>query len=398
MKSVNTTAAVVESIRESQTASYKLVPKTIRELVNGYHENKVTGEVVGFGGKLNIRPAYQREYIYGRKQAQAVIETIINKAPLSNMYWLKTSDCGFECADGQQRGLSICQFVHGDDGMGDWTIKFRGNDCYFRNLPRNIREDILNYELQVYEITGTEEDVIHWFRTINIPGSALTEQELRNSVYTGTWLTDAKHYFSRPNGGADNRYSYLTGGVANRQEILEIALYWIAGSDEKIESYMAKHQHDTNADELKNYFIDVCTWVESVIGEDENGGRIKLGKKWGDLYREFHDKFEINREEIDSKIGELIADDEVNEKPKGFYPYIISGDVRCLFQRQFSKAMREKKYREQEGVCPMCGEHFAIKDMEADHIKPWKDKGTTTYDNLQMLCKECNNRKSSGMC
>lgn len=368
-------------------------PKTIRELVDGFEEDVVTGRVVAFGGNLDIRPAYQREYIYKRPQAQAVIQTVINGTPLSNMYWWVRKDGGFECCDGQQRGISICQFV-----KNDWTVKYRGNDCYFRNLPRDVRERILNYELQVFEVDGPESEKIAWFRTINVQGAVMTEQESRNSVYTGTWLTKAKEYFSRSQYGADNAYGHLTGGTANRQDILEIALYWITGDVAKIEDYMGAHQDDDNADELKNYFIEVCEWAEKIIGEDDSPARIKLGYKWGDLYREFKDKFEINREVIEEKLDELIKDDEVNEKPKGFYPFIISGDSHELFQRQFKKSMKEKKYREQNGICAVCGEHFALNGMEADHIIPWKDGGKTVYENLQMLCTDCNRRKSSGIC
>lgn len=382
-----------ESIRETHSAAYVLMPTTVGQLTEGYKDDTTTGLVVGFGGKLIINPPFQREFVYGPKQRQAVIETIINGAPLSNMYWAKGDDGSFECLDGRQRSQSICQFVD-----NKWTVKFRGNNVYFRNLPRDIRERILNYELQVFEIIGTPSDKLHWFTIINIPGSPLTEQEIRNSVFTGTWLTAAKNYFSRPGGGADNRYGHITGGVALRQEILEIALNWIAGSDEEIPTYMAEHQFDENADHLINYFREVCAWVEEIIGDDEAGSRVKLGKKWGELYRQYHETFKINREEIDAEIDKLIRDDEVNEKPKGFYPYIITKNPNNLFQRQFSKAMKEKAYREQGGICKTCGKHFAMSGMECDHIIPWKDGGKTTYDNLQLLCQDCNRRKSSGLC
>lgn len=388
----------MESIRETQSASYELQPKTVRELVAGFHEDLETGKVVAFGGKLVLSPPWQREYVYGRKQAQAVIETIINNAPLSNMYWTSNTDGSMECLDGRQRSQSICQFVD-----NQWAVKFRGNSVTFNGLPTDIKERILNYELQVYEVKGKESDKLAWFETINIPGSPLTPQELRNSIFTGTWLTSAKEYFSKPNGGAANRYSYLTGGVANRQEILEIALIWMTGSEENITEYMSIHKEDENADELINYFKKVCEWVEEIIGDDDAPARVKLGKSkkgddWGTLYKKYHDTFVIDREKIDKQLKELKMDDEVNEKPNGFYPYIISGNPHCLFQRQFSKAMKEKKYIEQNGICPICGKHYTLSAMEGDHIKAWRDGGKTTYDNLQMLCKDCNSRKSSGIC
>lgn len=383
----------MEAIYESQNTSYEPIHKTVADLTSGYKEDAITGKVTGFDGKLIINPEWQREYCYSRKQAQAVIETIINGAPLSNMYWAKRGDSEYECLDGRQRSQSICQFV-----TNQWTVNFRGNQVQFRNLPRDIKDRILNYKLQVYEVVGSESDKIHYFRTINIPGSPLTNQELRNSIFTGTWLKAAKAYFSNPSGGAANRYGYLTGGIANRQEILEVALYWISGSEEGIELYMAEHQDDADAEELITYFKKVCTWVEEIIGDDEAPARIKLGKTWGDLYREYHESYVIDRHQIDATIRSLILDDEVNEKPKGFYPYVVSGDSKCLFQRQFKKTMKEKKYVEQDGICPICGGRFTLAQMEADHVKPWKDGGTTTYDNLQMLCQDCNRRKSSGIC
>lgn len=388
---------VGECIRETQSASYELKPKTIREISDGFVENKATGKVTTMNGNLILSPEYQREFIYGRKQSQAVIETIINGAPLNNMYWFKNEDGTFECADGRQRTQSICQFVH-----NDWSVNFRGSNLNFRNLPSDIKERILNYQLQVYEVNGTHSDKLHWFRTTNIPGSPLTEQELRNSIFTGTWLTAAKEYFSKMGEGAANRYSYLTGGVANRQEILEIALSWIAGGEDKIEEYMAEHQHDEDAEELKTYFKTVCAWAEAIIGDDTSSNRVKLGKSkkgddWGTLYRKYHDTFVIDRERIDKIILDLKMDDEVNERQNGFYPYVISGNPNCLFQRQFSKAMKEKKFIEQGGVCAICGCKITLKDCEADHVIPWSKGGKTTYDNLQVTCKDCNGGKSNSI-
>lgn len=391
-----------ESVR-IRNVKYKLVEKTVAELVAGYQENKKTGEVVAFNGNLVLNPPFQREYIYGDKQAQAVIETILNDAPLGVMYWTKNVDKPMECLDGRQRAQSICRFV-GTDGLGKdakKTIKYNGNNVYFRNLPRDIKERILNYKFHVYEVEGEESAILDWFKTINIPGSPLTEQELRNSIFTGTWLTAAKDYFSNPDGGAANRFGYLTGGTAIRQEILEIALNWIAGGDDKIVDYMAEHQHDSNADELKNYFDNVCKWAEQIIGDDDAPCRVKLGKSkkeygdWGSLYRKYHDDYVINREFIDSEIKRLKLDDEVNERQSGFYPFIITRNSNHLFQRQFSKAMKEKKYIEQGGVCAICGCEITLGNCEADHIDPWSRKGRTVYSNLQVTCKDCNRQKSN---
>lgn len=382
----------IDSVVLTNDTTYELRAKTVRELVDGFYEDDLTGYVEGFGGKLDIRPAYQRAYVYSRKAAQAVIETILNGAPLSNMYWVDLGNGNYELLDGQQRSISICQFVH-----GYYTIRIDGSDCYFKNLADDQKKQILNYKLQVYEIKGKQSEVIRWFRVINQPNSPLTHQEIRNSIYTGTWLSDAKNYFSRPGGGADNRFSYLTGGVANRQEILEIALTWIAG-EEGITDYMGQHQDDADASHLINYFEDVCKWIEKVTGGDDEPARVKLGKVWGELYNAYAKDFVIDREKIDAEIDRLCRDAEVNEKPKGFYPYIISGDVRHLTQRQFKRSDKERKFREQGGVCPVCGGKFTLKEMEADHVKPYTDGGLTVYDNLQMLCMDCNRRKGSGVC
>lgn len=391
MKHMNATTEM-ESIVLTGATTYELRAKTVREVYEGFNENIETGQVTGFGGNLDIRPAYQREYVYGRKAAQAVIETILKGAPLSNMYWVDLQNGQYELLDGQQRTISICQFVD-----NQWTVKIEGNDTYFKNLHEDQKKQILNYKLQVYEIRGKQSDVIRWFTVINQPNSPLTAQEIRNSVYTGTWLTSAKSYFSNPQGGAANRYGYLTGGDAKRQEILETALVWIAGED-GITLYMAEHQFDENADQLKEHFKAVCEWVENVTGGDEEASRVKLGKQWGELYNKYHDTFVINREEIDEEIDRLCKDREVNDKPKGFYPYIISGDVKCLTQRQFKRHDKEAKFREQKGVCPVCGKVCTLKEMEADHIKPYSDGGLTVYENLQMLCSDCNQRKGNGTC
>ena len=81
---------------------------TVKELTDGYHDNNEAG-VVGFGGKLDIRPPYQREFIYKDKQRDAVINTVRKDFPLNVMYWAVREDGGFEVIDGQQRTISLCQ-------------------------------------------------------------------------------------------------------------------------------------------------------------------------------------------------------------------------------------------------------------------------------------------------
>lgn len=222
---------------------------TVQELTNGYQDNDDNG-VVGYGGKLDIRPPYQREFIYKDKQRDAVIDTITKDFPLNVMYWAVREDGNFEIIDGQQRTISICQYVKSD---------FSFNNLYFHNLQQDKKDHILNYKLMVYLCSGTDTEKLDWFETINIAGVQLTEQELRNAVYSGSWVSDAKRYFSkknRPKLGDD----YLSG-VADRQEYLETVIGWICnnGSRDAINKYMAKHQHEPDAHELWLYFQSVIS-------------------------------------------------------------------------------------------------------------------------------------------
>jgi hypothetical protein len=223
---------------------------TIKELSVGYKDNSEEG-VIGYGGKLDIRPPYQREFIYKDKQRDAVIHTVTKDFPLNVMYWAVRDDGNYEIIDGQQRTISVCQYV---------TSDFSINGLAFHNLKKDKQEQILNYKLTVYLCSGTDSERLEWFRTINIAGEKLTEQELRNAVYSGSWISDAKRYFSknnRPKIGDD----YLSGS-ANRQEYLETAINWI--SEGKIEEYMSKNQHEPNANELWLYFQNVINWVNVI--------------------------------------------------------------------------------------------------------------------------------------
>lgn len=208
---------------------------TIRELTEGYVDNAENG-VVGYNGKLDIRPPYQREFVYKDKQRDAVIETINKNFPLNVLYWAVCENGRFEVIDGQQRTISIAQYVNGD---------FSLNGLYFHNLQKDEQEKILNYKLMIYWCTGTDSEKLAWFKIINIAGEKLTDQELRNAVYSGTWVTDAKRYFSKNGCAAYQIGEKYLNGSAIRQEYFETAIKWI--SDNNIEEYMAKHQHEPNA-------------------------------------------------------------------------------------------------------------------------------------------------------
>ena len=348
---------------------------TVRELTDGYQDNEENG-VVGYGGKLDIRPPFQREFVYKDKQRDAVINTVKKDFPLNAMYWAVRDDGNFEIIDGQQRTISLCQYVAGD---------FSINGLAFHNLPKDKREQILNYRMMIYFCSGTDSEKLEWFRTINIAGVELSDQELRNAVYSGSWVSDAKRYFSknsRPKIGDD----YLNGS-ANRQEYLETAIYWI--SEGNIEEYMSKHQHDMDAKVLWEYFQAVINWVKSVFTNYRNEMK---GVPFGLLYNEYKDK-KPDAKKLEKQIANLMEDEDVTNK-KGIYSYVLTRKEKFLSIRSFNDKQKREAYERQKGICPVCKKTWKIEEMEADHITPWHLGGMTTTENCQMLCKDDNRRKS----
>lgn len=348
---------------------------TVRELTDGYQDNEENG-VVGYGGKLDIRPPYQREFVYGNKEREAVIDTVTKDFPLNVMYWAVREDGNYEVIDGQQRTISICQYVNSD---------FSVNGLAFHNLPNDKQEQIYNYKLMVYFCSGTDSEKLSWFETINIAGKELTKQELRNAVYSGSFVSDAKRYFSknsRPKIGDD----YLNGS-ANRQEYLETAIDWISGGE--IKQYMSDHQHDPTAIELWNYFQAVIGWTKATFPKYRKEMK---GIAWGVLYNEFKDK-KLDPKKLEEEVTKLMLDEDVDNK-KGIYTYVLTRKERFLNIRAFSDNMKREAYERQKGICPVCTEHYEIEQMEGDHITPWHLGGKTSADNCQMLCKDDNRRKS----
>lgn len=350
---------------------------TVRDLSEGYEDNDESG-VVGFGGKLDIRPPYQREFIYKDKERDAVINTLTKDFPLNVMYWSVREEGDFEIIDGQQRTISVCQFVNGD---------FAFENRYFHNLQDDEQEQILNYKLTVYQCSGTDSERLDWFRTINIAGAELTDQELRNAVYAGSWTSDAKRYFSKSGCPAYGIGSDYLKGSSIRQEYLETAIKWISKGE--IEKYMAEHQHDQNASALWIYFQAVITWVSTTF---TNKRSFMKGVDWGTLYNKYKDE-KFDTDKIEEETAKLILDDDVT-KNSGIYPFILTRDEKYLSIRAFSDSMKQKVYEKQKGKCIECGNHFEISGMEADHITPWHEGGKTNEENCQMLCKEDNRRKS----
>src|SRR3989339_779295 len=306
----------------------------IREVIDGYKDSAEEG-VVAYGGKLDVRPKYQREFVYKDKQRDAVIDTVKKGFPLNVMYWVKADTDSFEVLDGQQRTISIGQYVN-----GDFSVDFNGRTAMFHNLTKEEQEQILDYELMVYFCEGTDKEKLDWFKIVNIAGEKLTDQELRNAVYTGSWLSDAKLKFSKSNCAAyllANDGGQLMTGSPIRQEYLETAISWI--SNEQIEEYMAKHQHDKNADELWKYFQDVIHWVREIF---PNYRKEMSGVNWGELYNEFKGK-KFNSEKLDKEIKELMQDEDVTKK-SGIYPYILTQKERYLSIRAFTPNMKREAY------------------------------------------------------
>lgn len=354
----------------------------VSELVDGYADMGDEG-VRGLSGRLDIRPAYQREFVYGDKERRAVIDTVRKGFPLNTMYWA-VSDGGFELMDGQQRTISLCQYVN-----GEFAIDVDGSPRFFDNLTADKQQQILDYRLSVYVCDGSDDDKLDWFRVINIAGLKLTDQELRNAIYTGPWLSDAKSWFSRRNAPAAAIGSSLLRGAPNRQEFLERALEWMSKGD--IEQYMAEHQHDANANPLWTYFKNVVDWVNLTF---PNYRPEMKGIAWGPLFDEFGE-VPLDTAKLESEVSRLMRDEEITKR-SGIFEYVLNGNERALNLRAFTDNVKRAAFETQGGICPVCPPDRApwtIGEMEADHITPWSKGGKSIAANCQMLCKPHNRLK-----
>lgn len=357
----------------------KLHEIPIRDIVDKYEDNQENG-VVGYHGKLDIRPPFQREFIYNEKERNAVIDTVNKDFPLNVMYWVKNEN-NYELLDGQQRTLSLCQYVN-----GDFSVNYRG----FENLTVDEQNKILDYKLMIYICEGTDKEKLDWFKIINIAGEELTNQELRNAMYTGNWLYDAKRHFSKTSCPAYQIGEKYMNGSTIRQDYLETVLKWISARENKtIEDYMSVHQHDDDANELWMYYQNVIDWVKRTF---PNYRKEMKGIDWGLLFNVYKEK-KYNSDKLEEEIIKLMQDDDVTSK-KGIYLYLITGKEKYLSIRSFTDNQKREAYERQKGICNNCREHFEIEEMEADHITPWHAGGKTTSDNCQMLCRDCNRRKS----
>lgn len=354
---------------------------TVRDVVNGYFDGAEEG-VVGYGGELDIRPKYQREFVYDAKKRAAVVDTILKRFPLNVMYWVVNDQGTYEVLDGQQRTVSFCQYV-----KGDFSIEIEGHPMAFHNLTRDRQDQILDYKLMIYFCEGTDKEKLDWFKIINIAGEKLTDQELRNAVYTGPWLTHAKSVFSKTNCPAYLLASRYVNGSPIRQDYLQTAISWLSGGN--VDQYMSDHQHNPDANELWTFFQAVISWVQRTFTTYRTEMK---GLNWGELYRQSRDG-DYDAMDLEGRITALMADEDVSSK-RGIYAYVLTGDERHLSIRAFTDGQRREAYERQNGICSKCGNHFEIGGMEADHITPWSKGGKTIANNCVMLCSDCNRRKS----
>lgn len=377
---------------------------TVADLTKNYKDDG-DGGVFGYDHRLTIRPAYQREFVYKDKQRDLVIDSVMKDRPLNVMYWSKTGDDTYEVLDGQQRTISVAQYVN-----KDFPITVNGNDKFFQNLTDTERDQILNYEVTVYVCEGTEKEKLEWFKVINIAGETLTNQELLNATYAGTWLADAKNYFSKRNCVAGQMADGFVKGNPIRQDYLEKALGWIANRDglESGGKYMAIHQHDADANDLWLYFQEVISWAKRMFPNMDK--KLTEGQDWGILYNKYKQKV-YNTNEMRTLMDKLIQDEDVT-KQTGIIPYVLSDrtkhDEKVLSVRAFTAQMKRRVYERQtasarqNGIsnCPFCANQnittiYAFDEMQGDHVIPWSQGGRTVDDNCQMLCQKCNNDKSN---
>jgi len=388
-------------------ATLKLPQYTVREIVDGFVYNELEGKgLFGLAGKLVIQPEYQRSYIYadGKKDV-AVIESLLKGYPLGLFYFNDISDDKFEVLevlDGQQRITSIGRFV-----TGKFSIKYEGYMHSFSSLPPDVQEFLMTRELLVYHCKGLENEIKAWFKTINIAGVPLNDQELLNAAYYGPFVTMAKKEFSNSGNSNIQKWSAYIKGSAKRQDFLAAALSWVAESKgQDIESYMSANRQADNITELKAYFNSVIDWVSGVFDDVE---KEMCGLDWGELYERFH-KTPYNPAEVSKAVRRLYGDGYVKNR-KGIFEYVLGGEVdkKLLNIRVFDDVVKQSVYEKQtvaaNGVsnCPHCAmgddankaKIWRLNEMDADHVTAWSKGGATDISNCQMLCKTHNRAKGN---
>ena len=376
---------------------------TVRDICDGFVYNKLEGKgLFGLSGKLTIQPEYQRNYIYADgKRDVAVIDSMLKDYPLGLIYFVKITDDKFEVLDGQQRITSFGRFV-----TNKFAVKVDGMEQYFESLAPELQGKILNTKLTIYECEGEEPEIKSWFKTINIAGVPLTNQELNNAIYSGPFVTLAKEEFSNSQNANIHKWSAYLSGSAIRQDFLECAIDWV--SKGKIEDYMALHRKDNNINELKTYFTSVIDWVSTVFKDVE---REMCGLEWGRLY-ETYKKQPYSPQKVSQQIKELYDDSYIKNR-KGIFEYILGGstDTKLLEVRVFDEATKKSVYAKQKteaekkeiSNCPLCAvgnnanknKIWSLAEMDADHVSAWSKGGATDIKNCQMLCKTHNRAKGN---
>lgn len=367
---------------------------SIRELVKDYIDNEEDG-VFGYSGKLNIRPPYQRELVYGEDEQRDVINSVMNDYPLNVMYWMVNSDGTYEMLDGQQRTLSICRYYD-----NKYSVLIDGYSKKFFNLSEVQKKSFLDYKLLVYFCKGSIDERKKWFKIINYKGQKLTDQEMLNAMYSGEWVTDAKRYFSKTNCAAYRLGNdFLYNKRAIRQEILETVLKWASDLEGiTIDEYMANHQNDTSAKPLWLYFKNIIEWIKYLFGctdDDESKYRSEMKKvDWGTLYNKYKDnKYDIIK--LQQEVDDLMADSNEVGNKIGIYTYVFDREEKHLQLRQFDDVVKRSVFEQQKHKCFICGKEKKFEEMHGDHWVPWKKGGKTVIENCKMLCARCNLKKSS---
>ena len=376
---------------------------TIKEICAGFTYNELEGKgLFGLSGRLTIQPEYQRNYIYADgKRDVAVIDSILKGYPLGILYFVRTGDDSYEVLDGQQRITSFGRYV-----IGKFAVKVNGMENYFTGLDNDLQEKILNTKLLIYICEGTEAEIKEWFKTINIAGIPLNEQELLNAIYSGKFVTEAKKEFSNSQNSNIQKWSAYIKGDVKRQDYLATALDWVSCGEK--EKYMSAHRESDDISELKNYFTSVIDWVSSVFPRVE---KEMCGLHWGSLYERFHGT-PYNPAEVDKKVRELYADGAVKNRG-GIFEYILGGCTETkllnirIFEERDKRIVYEKQTKEAEekglSNCPFCAisgtqnktKIWKLAEMDADHVSAWSKGGATDIANCQMLCRAHNIAKGN---
>ena len=380
---------------------------TIREIVDGFVYNELEGKgLFGLSGKLTIQPEYQRNYIYADgKRDVAVIDSLLKGYPLGLIYFNNVDDEHFEVLDGQQRITSVGRFTTGKFAIKDEN----GREQLFSSLPADKQAKIMDSTLLIYHCRGEESEIKEWFKTINIAGVPLNEQELLNAIYSGPFVTLAKAEFSNSQNANIQKWSAYVSGTATRQDFLATALSWVAASKEQTkEGYMSAHRFDKHITELKTYFTTVLDWASTVFSDVE---KEMCGLEWGRLYEEYHTRA-YDPAKVSETVQRLYGDLYVKNR-KGIFEFVLGGgiDTKLLDIRVFDDTTKQVTYRRQTadakaaGIsnCPLCAvghdvtksKIWDLKDMDADHVAAWSKGGATDIKNCQMLCKSHNRAKGN---